>query len=225
MRMPVHPSAGKIYSLLRRRFGFRNWWPGETRTEIAVGAILTQQTSWRNVEKAIKGLKGEGLLDLDKIASCRTPKLERVIHPSGFYRQKAARLKRFSTFVKTGYGTLDKFLAVEAARLRVELLSINGIGPETADSIILYAAGKPSFVVDAYTRREMSRIYGLEKEPDYGTLKAHFESNVRRSVKLYKDMHAQFVELGKAYCKPRPLCKECPLVKLCRYPSKSVQFN
>ena len=209
---------GLIYRLLRKRFGFLDWWPGESRDEILIGAILTQQTSWRNVEKAISSLKDANALSVKAISSIDTKRLERLIRSSGFYRQKAARLKKLCRHIISEYGSLGKFLSMDADKLRQELLSMEGIGQETADAIVLYAAGKPSFVIDAYTIRAMERIIGKGRRFSYTDLQGYFTERLPRDVELYKDMHAQFVELGKRYCfKTKPLCSECPLIGICSY--------
>ncbi len=210
-------SYPELYKRLRASFGHLGWWPGETRDEIVIGAILTQQTSWKNVERAIDGLRSEGLVDLKRISATNVKVIERAIRPSGFYRQKARRLKGIATYLCRNYGTLDRLFRKDAIALRKELLSLNGIGKETADSIILYAAEKPIFVIDAYTRRIMSRAYGTDPEIDYDALQVMITSGIRKNLGLYKDFHAQFVELGKANCRTRPICAGCPISEYCRY--------
>ncbi|MDE1868351.1 MAG: hypothetical protein KGH60_00055 [Candidatus Micrarchaeota archaeon] len=213
-----------IYSHLRKRFGFLDWWPGETKFEIMVGAILTQQTTWTNVEKAISGLKAAKLLSLDKITKTERRSLEKIIRPSGYYRQKAQRLLSICKSIKREYGTLDRLFSLDKTELRDALLSYKGIGKETADSIILYAAEKPIFVIDAYTKRAMHRINPkIGEDISYGELQDYFEKRVKRDLVLYQDMHAQFVELGKNYCRTRPLCVGCPLNKICQYGSASIR--
>ena len=187
------------------------WWPGDTPDEIIIGAILTQQASWKNAEKAISNLREAGLLSLAKIRSERLSALQKQIKPSGFYRQKAGRLKSFSKHLFSNYGSLDEMFEMRLPELRAELLSINGIGNETADSILLYAACRKVFVVDAYTKRIMSRIYGTDEGIDYCKLQAFISSKIDSSLELYQDFHAQFVELGKNYCKTKPLCNGCPV--------------
>ena len=216
--MPGSAGPDLIYRLLRKRFGFLNWWPGETRDEILIGAILTQQTSWRNVEKAISSLRDANALSVKAISSMRVGVLEELIRSSGFYRQKARRLKKLCSHIISEYGSLGRFLSMDMDRLRSELLAMDGIGQETADAIALYAAGKPSFVIDAYTIRAMERISGNGKSFGYGDLQKYFMERLPLDVELYKDMHAQFVELGKRYClKTKPLCNECPLAEICAY--------
>lgn len=156
-------------------------------------------------------------MSLEGIARMPTNKLEKMVRPSGYYRQKAERLKRISSTI-LGMGGMDKLFSMEQAELRKSLLDMKGIGMETADSIILYAAEKPTFVIDSYTLREMSRIFGTGTMA-YTELKDVLEGSITKDVKLYKDMHAQFVELGKNYClRTNPLCAECPVNGLCHYP-------
>ena len=206
-----------LYKILLRHFGFRDWWPGETQFEIIVGAILTQQTSWSNVEKAIASLKLHGALKPEAIATMPEAKLQKLIRSSGFYRQKAKRLKAISKHILSDSGSVQGFLSRDKTALREELLSMDGIGSETADSILLYAAGKRIFVVDAYTKRIMSRLYGINPDIGYGELQSYFQAELQKSVRIYKDMHAQLVELGKNYCKARPECEPCPLKSRCKY--------
>ena len=216
--MPGSADPGLIYGLLRKRFGFLDWWPGETRDEILIGAILTQQTSWRNVEKAISSLRDANALSVKAISSMRIGMLEKLIRSSGFYRQKARRLKKLCSHIISEYGSLGRFLSMDIDRLRPELLAMDGIGQETADAIVLYAAGKPSFVIDAYTIRAMERIAGKGRRFGYAELQGYFTERLPRDVELYKDMHAQFVELGKRYClKTKPICNECPLAGICSH--------
>lgn len=217
-------SPDLIYQKLRAHFGFLDWWPGETRFEIFVGAILTQQTTWKNVEKALANLKSDKSLSIEKIADMKLQRLQRLIRPSGFYRQKAKRLKNICKSIVKDYDSFDELLKIDANGLRKVLLSYNGIGEETADSIILYASNKPIFVIDAYTRRAMSRINpAISKKIEYEELRSYFESRIRKDARIYKDFHAQFVELGKNYCKTRPLCNNCPLNKICSHGIKNSQ--
>ncbi|MGC8888760.1 MAG: endonuclease III domain-containing protein [Candidatus Micrarchaeia archaeon] len=221
--MQPSPSLEELYARLRSHFGFLNWWPGETKTEIIAGAVLTQNTAWRNVEKAIKNLKEKKLLSLEALASASTAEIEKAIKPSGFYRQKAERLKGLFKYIKENYGSLNKFFSKGKDELRNELLSLKGIGRETADSIILYAAEKPTFVIDTYTRRVMHRVYMLDENMDYDKLKAYFEERLDRDLNLYKDFHAQFVELAKRHCRKKPECAACPLNDVCRYAAKKIK--
>jgi endonuclease-3 related protein len=211
----------ELYTKLMHRFGYLNWWPGDTKLEIIAGAILTQNTSWKNVEKAIRNLKEEGMLSMHKLAESNIKSIEHAIRPSGFYKQKANRLKGTISYILANYKTLDSFFGKSTEELRKELLSLNGIGNETADSIILYAAGKPTFVIDAYTKRIMNRIYGIDKNAEYMELKSLFENTLEKNTRLFKDFHAQFVELGKNFCKSEPICNECPVKNYCTFYSNN----
>jgi len=215
----------ELYKKLRDNFGYLNWWPGDTKVEIVVGAILTQNTAWKNVEKAIKNLRERKMLSLGRLASTELKELEDAIRPSGFYKQKAKRLSNLFKYIKKNYSTLERFFDKGKNELRNELLNLNGIGNETADSIVLYAAEKPTFVIDTYTRRIMNRVYGIDEEIEYNKLKEYFESRLRPDLELYKDFHAQFVELGKRFCKKKPLCDECPIRDHCRYASKKIKTH
>lgn len=201
-----------IFTRLFAHFGPQHWWPAETRFEVIVGAILTQNTAWSNVERAISALKSANRLSLQQIHECDEEALADLIKPSGFFRQKARRLKTFAQYVMTKWsGSLDNFLAQPMDHLRAALLGINGIGPETADSIILYAADKPSFVVDRYTHRVLFR-HGLASETyDYEGLRECFMKELPPDVALFKEYHALFVRLGKEYCGKNPRCEGCPL--------------
>jgi len=218
-----NPELNELYKLMRSHFGFLNWWPGDTKFEIFIGAILTQQTSWKNVEKAILALKKNNKLDLEKIIETKQDYLEKLIKPSGYYRQKAKRLKDICGIIKLNYGDLDSLFKLDKEELRAALLNMKGIGKETADSIILYAAEKPIFVIDAYTKRIMHRIYNIDENISYDTLQKYFEYKLKEDLTLYKDMHAQFVELGKNYCKKKPECTNCPLRDICNHYSHSYK--
>lgn len=203
-----------IYEKLLYSFGPQNWWPSDTDFEMMVGAILTQNVNWNNVETAIDNLKDEGLLTPKSITEIDMKKLEMAVKPSGFYRQKSKRLKRLSEEI-LNRGGVEPFLAEN--NLRENLLTIKGIGPETADSMVLYAAGKPTFVIDAYTKRIMKRVEGVTGS--YRELKTYFENELPKDVDLYKEFHALLVELGKKHCKKGPDCEGCPLASRCRYMS------
>jgi endonuclease-3 related protein len=203
----------KIYNKLDKYFGDLGWWPASSAFEVIVGAVLTQNTSWRNVEKAITGLKKERLLDPRKIEKTNSGRLSRIIRPSGYHRIKAARLKAVSRFLADECGSaLSKLKKKDRKKLREKLLGVNGIGPETADSILLYALDKPVFVVDAYTKRIFSR-HGLIKENEsYDKVQAIVHENFPRSLKKLNQFHACLVEAGKRFCrKKKALCGECPL--------------
>jgi endonuclease-3 related protein len=178
-----------------------------------MGAILTQNTSWTNVEKAIKNLKRKHLMNARSIFDIKSSKLEGLIRPSGYYRQKSRKLKAFVSHLYYKYnGSLRKMLNKRIDELRDELLSLHGIGEETADSIVLYAAKKPSFVVDAYARRIGHRL-GWFKFNEYGKIKRYFEENLPKSVRVYNEFHALLVELGKRSCRKEPDCPDCLLKK------------
>lgn len=206
-----------IYKLLYNHFGFLNWWPGETVDEIIIGAVLTQNTNWKNVEKSLKRLKENNLISIEKIANMKKEDLARLIRPSGFFNQKAQRLINLAKNIMS-YGSIEQFFNKDIESLRKELLEINGIGKETADSIILYAANKPIFVIDAYTRRIINRVFDEHFEVnDYDKLQKLIQNSIPLDLNLYKDFHAQFVELAKHYCKKEPLCNACPLKDLCKF--------
>lgn len=200
-----------IYKLLYKAFGPQHWWPGETPFEVAVGAILTQNTNWGNVEKAINNLKAEGALNAKKLHELPLNKLTALIRPAGYFNVKAKRLKAFMEFFMKHYGgSMERMRKEDIHILRDKLLSINGIGPETADSILLYALEKPVFVIDAYTKRVLSRHNVMDYDEPYETFQQLFHASLKREVKLYNEFHALFVKVGKTYCKPKPLCGECP---------------
>jgi endonuclease-3 related protein len=212
-----------IYETLRGAFGHRNWWPAETPLEVMVGAVLTQRTNWSNVEKAIAALKSAGALDAHALAAMPLERLQLVIRPAGYYRQKAFRLRRLAEWLcERAGGDVAALEGVPTEDLRAELLGISGIGPETADSILLYALSRPTFVVDAYTKRAMVRHRIVDPECTYEQLKELFESNLPADLELFKDCHAQLVELGKRCCRPKPLCAACPLHPLLGDPADEV---
>lgn len=200
------------YRALRRHYGPQHWWPGETPFEVMVGAILTQNTAWANVEKAIRNLKALDLLDADRIDRLDAQALAIAIRPAGYFNVKAKRLKAFVRWFLERYGgDVARMRAAAPARLREELLEVSGIGPETADSILLYALGHPSFVVDAYTHRVLSRHGLLGEESTYDQMKELFETALPRDAELYNDFHAQIVNVGKDFCRKTAKCDACPL--------------
>lgn len=202
----------KVYEALRAAFGPQGWWPAETPFEVMVGAVLTQRTSWGNVRKAVDRLRAAGRLSPGALAEAEPGELQELIRPSGYYRQKAARLKSLVRWLleRTG-GDLARLGETPTDELRAELLALRGIGPETADSMLLYAFGRATFVVDAYTMRMAARHGLVDPDCGYFELKDLFESHLPADLELYKDYHAQLVELGKRFCKPVPLCGQCPL--------------
>jgi len=201
-----------MYHLLRDHFGAQNWWPGETRLEVMVGAILTQNTNWGNVEKAIHNLKERGLLAIETLHTISPEILAREIRPAGYYNIKAKRLKNFVRFLMEHYaGSLENLDDEETEYLREQLLAVNGIGQETADSILLYALERPLFVVDAYTHRILFRHGMAEEQVDYQDLQGMFVDNLPAEVDLFNEFHALIVRTGKAYCRTSPRCSDCPL--------------
>ncbi len=202
-----------LYEILKQRFGPSGWWPGESPLEVAVGAILTQNTAWVNVEKAVKNLKSHGMLDIIRIHEADHSELASLIRPSGYYNLKAKRLKNLvSAVMATSAGDIDAFLARDGASLRDILLGVNGIGKETADSICCYAGDKTVFVVDAYTRRILLNHGMIDAAAEYDDIRRLFEEGLPRDIAVYKDLHAYLVFIGKDHCRPRePLCSSCPL--------------
>lgn len=202
----------KIYDKLFKAFGPQHWWPGDTPFEVAVGAILTQNTNWGNVEKAIINLKEAKKLNSKALQNISTTKLASLIRPAGYFNIKADRLKHFIDFLADHYnGSMKKMREEEPLPLREKLLGVKGIGPETADSILLYALEKPVFVIDAYTKRILSRHKLVSEKAAYHDLQDMFHENLPQDVKLFNEYHALFVMLGKDYCRPKPRCEDCPL--------------
>jgi endonuclease-3 related protein len=206
----------KIYNSLYNYFGPLKWWPGDTPFEIMVGAILTQNTSWSNVEKALDNLKKENLLEPRKLYYLHQEELAQLIKPSGYYNIKARRLKNFiNLFINDFEGSAEKMFSGDSGELRKKLLNVNGIGPETADSILLYAGKKPFFVVDAYTKRVFSRHKLISKDSTYYQIQEYFSQNLDGNVELFNEFHAQIVMLGKTICSSKnPDCAKCPIAFL-----------
>jgi len=194
------------------RFGPRGWWPGQTPFEVMVGAVLTQNTNWKNVERAIGNLKEADALSPEAMLAMSPARLASLIKPAGYFRVKAKRLRNFlKYFVESYDGSARRMARRELAELRPELLAVNGVGPETADSILLYALKKPIFVIDAYTKRILSR-HGLCAEEDaYDELQELFMDRLAEDVPLYNEYHALIVETGKDFCRTKPRCQDCPL--------------
>jgi endonuclease-3 related protein len=203
----------KIYRCLYKSFGPQHWWPADSRFEVMVGAILTQNTNWQNVERAIACLKERNLLRPRQLLRLPQGQLARLIRASGYYNIKARRLHNFLRFFCRRYqASTAKLAAVPTPKLRRELLGINGIGQETADSMLLYALNKPVFVIDAYTKRIFSRHRLLPGECTYEEAQALFSRHLKPNAKLFNEYHALLVKLGKDYCrKRRPRCQVCPL--------------
>ncbi len=205
----------EIYESLFERFGPQYWWPGDTRFEIMVGAILTQNTSWSNVEKAIARLKDANALSIERVHELAQPELAELIRPAGYYNVKAKRLKSFVDYLSVDCGGDISMLENKPTDvLRGELLSVKGIGRETADSILLYALERPIFVVDAYTARIAVRHHLIEPQAGYDELQYFFQFNLPEDLKLYNEYHALLVRLGKEFCRPKPKCPHCPLEQL-----------
>jgi len=210
----------ELYDALMARFGPQHWWPAQSPFEVMVGAVLTQNTNWGNVERAIAAIRAADALDPHRLFALPIERLEELLRPAGYFRVKAKRLRNLLTWF------LDRHAGdVEAARrrrggesdraraiaLRDELLAVNGVGPETADSIVLYAFDLPTFVVDTYTRRVLQRHGIIGSESDYEGIRGLFETALPREVALYKEWHALLVMAGKHHCKPSPKCDGCPL--------------
>jgi len=202
-----------IYETLFRYFGPQHWWPGDTPFEVIVGAMLTQNTNWANVSRAITNLKKNHLLSLESLSSLSPDILAEKIRPAGYYNLKTARVKNLLAVINNDYaGVLEDFLDEETSTLRQKLLEIKGIGPETADSILLYAANRPVFVVDTYTHRILFRHGLIAEEEDYHEIQTLFVDSLPGDVALFNEYHALLVRLGKEYCKKsKPLCSACPL--------------
>ena len=206
----------EVYERLFRRFGAQGWWPADDDFEMVVGAILTQSTAWANVEKAIANLRAGDLLSADGIASSTEAELSEAVRPSGYFRQKALKLDALVAHLLRHHGgELDSLFHVKLPALREELLGIWGIGPETADSIVLYGARQPVFVVDAYTRRIFSRLGLVDPNSSYDQLQRLFMDHLEPSVPVFQEYHALIVALGKEICRPRPRCQDCPLLEIC----------
>ncbi|MEQ9618170.1 MAG: endonuclease III domain-containing protein [Deltaproteobacteria bacterium] len=203
----------KLYDALYKSYGPQGWWPGESKLEYVLGAILTQSASWKNVEKALDNLKMANLISVEKLNMITADELAPLIRPSGYYNQKALKIKNFINFLIRHYsGSLDRMLREERSVLRDKLLGIKGIGPETADSIMLYAGDIPVFVIDAYTYRVMSRHGLVPEETNYGEMQDIIMGSLTEDAGIFNEYHALLVKVGKEHCKKRaPQCKGCPL--------------
>jgi len=206
----------EIYDILLKHFGAQEWWPARTRFEVVIGAILTQNTNWKNVEKVIEKLKERNLLEPEGLRKISETELCEIIRPAGYYNQKAKKLHKFLEFLFREYGgSMDGIINADRDTLRAQLLDIWGIGEETADAIVLYADDKTSFVIDAYTRRVFTRMGTLDGIMTYGEIKDFFEKNLPDDLELYKEFHALIDELAKNYCTAKPRCDACPVRGLC----------
>jgi endonuclease-3 related protein len=203
----------EIYEILLEHFGPQGWWPGDTPFEIMVGAVLTQNTNWVNVSRAIDNLKKEDLLSFKKLYDLPVELLAEKIKPAGYFNLKAARLKNLLNFIAEEYfGSLEDMFGEDAVSLREKILTVKGIGPETADSILLYAGKKPVFVVDSYTHRIFSRHNIIAEEDGYYEIQEYFMLSLPEEEELFNEYHALIVRLGKEFCKKsKPLCSNCPL--------------
>ncbi len=201
------------YGAMSARLGPMRWWPAKTPFEMIVGAILTQNTAWTNVERAIENLRQERLLSQATMEKVSVAKLGKLIRSSGYFRQKARKLKAFVRFIRTEFsGSLKQMFSVPTMELREKLLGVHGIGPETADSILLYAGNHAIFVVDAYTRRIMARHNLMQEKAAYDEIREYFEKNLPRDARHYNEYHALIVNTGKNWCRSKnPICAECPL--------------
>jgi endonuclease III related protein len=207
------PPVREYYERLSTVMGPQHWWPAKTQFEIVVGAILTQNTSWSNVEKAIANLRAAKMLRHEAIVNVPMARLARLIRPSGYFRQKAKKLKAFCRFLEVEYrGSLAKMFKTPTAELRKKLLGVFGIGPETADSILLYAGTHPVFVVDAYAKRILHRHGWVHEKTGYDELQRLIQSDMPQEATQYNELHALFVQVGKNWCRGREArCSECPL--------------
>ena len=220
-RVSTNKALRQAYRLMREHFGHQHWWPGDTPFEVCVGAILTQNTSWTNVERAIANLKAAGVLDPRSMLALRENQLASLLRPAGYFNVKARRLRCFLRVLVHEFGaSLDRLFAGTASEARARLLAINGIGPETADSMLLYAGGHHRFVIDAYTRRIFQRHHWTDTAITYDELqnvceKALAQKTADQRLDYWQDFHAQVVMVGKHFCRSRqPRCDQCPLKAL-----------
>ena len=205
----------EVYDRLLARFGPQQWWPGESPFEVMLGAVLVQNTSWKNVELAIANLREAGVLDPHRLDKLPQAELEELIRPAGYWRVKARRLRNLLAWLVGRHGgSLEALAALPDDALREELLAIHGIGPETADSILLYALARRAFVVDAYTARDFARHACIDAEADYHQIQEYFQSGLAGDAALFNEYHALLVRLGKEYCRKTPQCEGCPLEDL-----------
>ena len=215
--MTVGQRLHTIFVRLLDHHGPLQWWPAETPFEVCVGAILTQNTAWTNVERAIGALKSADLLSPEGLHTIETHNLAALIRPAGYYNVKSRRLKEFVSWLFVHHnGSLERMFTAEWRELREELLKVRGIGPETCDSIMLYAGHKPTFVVDAYTLRLFHRLGLLPEKAGYEQTRALFMGNLPADVPLFNEYHALIVEQCKRFCRSKPRCSGCPLARRCR---------
>lgn len=201
-----------VYERLYQAFGPQHWWPADTPSEVIIGAILTQNTSWKNVRQSIQVLRQHGLLNFEALSDLPVSELASMIRSSGYYNQKARKLKAFCEYLRAQWqGDLSTLLSREMDDLRRDLLQVHGIGPETADCIVLYAAYHPSFVVDAYTHRIFHRHGWIGEEVDYHSLRDYFMQALEPDVTFFQEYHALLVRTGHLHCRRKPNCLSCPL--------------
>ncbi len=219
--MDEQPLGRRLLDLYRRLFNFygdQRWWPADTPFEVMVGAVLTQSTSWRNVEKAISNLKAAGALSPEMLRSINQDELAAIIRPSGYHNAKAKKLRALAEFMLAECGDdLDRLFSQDTEDLRRRLLGVHGIGPETADSILLYAGDKPVFVIDAYTRRIMARLGLAPENAGYEACRRLFLSNLPADAALFNEYHALLVRHGKDFCRKSPVCRGCCLNDICNF--------
>ncbi len=220
----ISPVLEDIYRRLVDHYGPQQWWPADEPFEVMVGAILTQAAAWRNVEKAIANLKSAGVLSPSALRHLELSELAGLIHPCGYYNTKSKKLQHLARWLGESYqDDLTRLRAADVAALRRQLLSVWGIGPETADSILLYAAEKPVFVIDAYTRRIITRIGLAPAGESYADYQAIFMDSLPVDAMLFNEYHALLVCLGKNVCRPQPICRQCCLQDICRFPSNLTE--
>jgi endonuclease III related protein len=213
----MKPSLTRIYNTLLKTYGPQHWWPGDTPFEISIGAILTQNVSWKNVEMAIKKLKENDILNPIPLHSTPNSIIAPLIKSTGYYNQKAIKINNFlDWFIKYNY-SFGKLKRMETSALRKELLSVNGVGPETADSILLYAVVKKIFVIDAYTRRIFERLGFLAGKESYSEIQELFHEKFKGDIQDYNEYHALIVIHGKDVCRKKPLCEVCCLRRYCQF--------
>jgi endonuclease-3 related protein len=216
MRTQADPNLALVYAQLAAAWGPQHWWPGDTPFEVAVGAVLTQNTAWSNVEKAITSLKATGAMTATGLLALSASDLEQAIRPAGYYRVKARYLRTLALWVaQRATGDLSSLASEDTDTLRREILALHGVGRETADSILLYAIGKPAFVVDAYTRRIGARLRLLPENATYESAQQYFIAGLPEDVHLFNEFHALLVRLAKEHCRARPVCLACPLERRC----------
>ncbi len=211
MQVPLTPQ--QLFDMLLAHYGEQHWWPADSAFEMMIGAVLTQNTSWRQVEQAIGSLRAANCLEAQALLACPEARLQQLIRPAGFFRQKARRLRTLAQFYLQ-HGGLSGLRQLSDARQK--LLALNGIGPETADSILLYALGVPVFVIDAYSRRLAQRLGMIaDQVNDYHQLQAYFSKALPSSLPLFQEFHALIVQHAKSHCRARPVCETCPLASVC----------